>query len=124
MIPDFVIWIVISIVAAIMLAIVIYYIIKIVKMAPEQREEAIIDFLVGLVTTVELAYKEHGKGSEKLKDVEEAFNKKAPWFLKILLAITKTSSLDELIEKALAKVKEAFEKKQEELDKDNDKVDE
>ena len=124
MIPDWIIWVVIGVVAAIVLAIVIYYIVKIIKMAPEQREEFIIDFLVGLVTAAELAYEEHGKGSEKLKDVEEAFNKKAPWFLKILLAVTKTSSLDDLIEKALAKVKEAFEKKQEELDKDNDKANE
>lgn len=124
MIPNFVIWIVIGIVAAIVLAVVIYYIVKIVKMAPEQREEAIIDFLVGLVTTAELAYKEHGKGSEKLKDVENAFNETAPWFLKIVLALTKSTSLDDCIEKALAKVKEAFEKKQEELNKDNDKVDE
>lgn len=88
-------------------------------MSPEEREEFIVDFLVGLVTAAELAYEEHGKGSEKLKDVEEAFNKKAPWFLKILLAVTKTSSLDDLIEKALTKAKEAFEKKQEQLDNDD-----
>ena len=119
MIPDFVIWIVIGIVAAIVLAIIIYYIIKVAKMSPEEREEFIVDFLVGLVTAAELAYEEHGKGSEKLKDVEEAFNKKAPWFLKILLAVTKTSSLDDLIEKALTKAKDAFEKKQEQLDNDN-----
>ena len=119
MIPDFVIWVVIGIVAAIVLAIVIYYIIKVAKMSPEEREEFIVDFLVGLVTAAELAYEEHGKGSEKLKDVEEAFNKKAPWFLKILLAVTKTSSLDDLIEKALTKAKDAFEKKQEQLDNDN-----
>ena len=116
---DWIIWVVIGVVAAIVLAIVIYYIVKIVKMTPEQREEFIIDFLVGLVTAAELAYEEHGKGSEKLKDVEEAFNKKAPWFLKLLLLITKTSSLDDLIEKALTKAKDAFEKKQEQLDNDN-----
>ena len=119
MLPDWVIWVVIGIVAAIVLTIVIYYIIKVAKMPPEEREEFIVDFLVGLVTAAELAYEEHGKGSEKLKDVEEAFNKKAPWFLKILLAVTKTSSLDDLIEKALTKAKDAFEKKQEQLDNDN-----
>ena len=117
--PDWIIWVVIGVVAAIVLAIVIYYIVKVAKMSPEEREEFIVDFLVGLVTAAELAYEEHGKGSEKLKDVEEAFNKKAPWFLKLLLAITKTSSLDDLIEKALTKAKDAFEKKQEQLDNDN-----
>lgn len=117
--PDWVIWVVIGIVAAIVVAFIVYYIIKLAKMTPEQREEAIIDFLVGLVTTAELAYKEHGKGSEKLKDVENAFKEKAPWFLKIILALTKTASLNDCIEKALTKAKEAFEKKQEQLDNDD-----
>ena len=39
---------------------------------------------------------------------KEYFKKKAPWFLKILFAITGKDSLDDLIEEALKAVKENF----------------
>ena len=71
-------------------------------------KELIINFLCGLITTAEKAFEEGGKGAEKLKMVEEAFNKTAPWFLKILLASAGVGSLQELIEIALKRLKKTW----------------
>lgn len=106
--PDYVVWIIIGVIALIVLSILIYLIVKICKLPPEERKELIINFLVGLVTTAENAYVEHGMGKEKIKDVEEAFKRTAPWFLKLLLFVTQTANLNELIEKALEKAKETW----------------
>ena len=108
MIPDYVVWIIVGIICLIALAFVIYNIVKICKMPADERKELIISFLIGLVTNAEQAYTEHGMGKEKIKEVEEAFKRTAPWFLKILLIVTSSANLNELIEKALTKVKETW----------------
>lgn len=105
---DWVVWVIIGIVGVGALAALIALIVKICKMPPEERKELITQFLVGLVTAAEQAYEEHGKGSEKLKDVEEAFNRTAPWFLKLLLLVTGSADLNELIEKALDRAKKTW----------------
>lgn len=113
MIPDWVVWVIVGIIAAAVLALAIYYIVKIAKMPVEERKETIINFLVGLVTAAENLYVEHGMGKEKIKQVEEAFNRTAPWFLKTLLLVTSSADLDDLIEKALIKAKETWGKTEE-----------
>lgn len=105
---DWLVWVIIGIVAAAILGVAIYYVVKVCKMSPDKRKEVIVNFLVGLVTAAELAYNEAGKGSEKLKEVEEAFKKTAPWFLKLLFKVTKCNNIDELIEIALTKAKETW----------------
>ena len=103
--PEWVIWTVVGIVAAIVLAILVCFVIKFFKMQPEDRKELIIQFLIGLVTTAEALYTESDKGKEKVAWVEEQFNATAPWFLKLVLMFTKTANLNELTEKALEKAK-------------------
>lgn len=103
--PEWIIWTVIGVVAAIVLAILVYFVIKFFKMQPEDRKELIIQFLIGLVTTAEALYTESGKGKEKVAWVEGQFNATAPWFLKLVLMFTKTANLNELVEKALEKAK-------------------
>lgn len=120
MVPTWLIWTIIGIVAAIVLAVIIYFIVKIVKMKPEERKEVIMNFLMGLVTTAENLYVEHGMGKEKIEEVQKAFEQTAPWFLKILLAVTKSADLNDLIEQALTKVKETWGKQEE--DEATDKV--
>ena len=109
---DWIVWVIIGIVAAIVLAVVIYFIVKIVKMSPEQRKKVIMNFLMGLVTTAENLYVEHGMGKEKIEEVQKAFKQTAPWFLKILLVVTKSADLNDLIERALTKVKETWGKQE------------
>lgn len=101
-------WIALGIAIAGALAALIAFIIKICKMTPEEREEAIIDFLLGLVTVAENTFVEQGMGAEKLQQVEQQFKQKAPFIYKILLRLTKTDNLQGLIEKALTKAKDTW----------------
>ena len=102
-------WIIIGVVGAAVLAFIIYWIIKICKMKPEDRKKLLLTYLKGLVA---MAEKEigAGHGDAKLQEVEDYFAKHAGWFLKILLLISGKDSLKDLIEQALKEVKESFEK--------------
>ena len=103
--PEWIIWTIIGIAAAIILALVVCFVIKFIKMKPEERKELIIQFLIGLVSIAETEIIGSQKGKEKIDWVEEQFNKTAPWFLKLVLSLTKTADLNDLIEKALEKAK-------------------
>jgi F0F1-type ATP synthase assembly protein I len=98
-------WVVIAIVALAVVALLVWFCIKFFKMTPADRKELIVQFLVGLVTLAENTIVGSGKGQEKLAWVEQQFNATAPWFLKIVLLLTKTANLQELIELALEKAK-------------------
>lgn len=109
MVPDFVVWIIIGVVAAGLLAALIVWLIKFFRKTPQERKEIVINFLIGLVTMAEEEFKdEHGKGAEKLKMVEEAFNRVAPWALKLMLKFSGAKDLRELIEMALAQAKKTW----------------
>lgn len=102
---EIVTWVIIGIAAAILLAVGIYYIVKFFRLTPQERVELLIQFLIGLVSEAEVLFDEGGAGEEKLKWVEEQFNKTAPWFLKIVLKLTKATSLADLVRQALEKAK-------------------
>ena len=102
---DIIVWIIIGIVGLIAVAALVWFIIKFVKMKPEEREEIIVQILIGLVTAAEGYFQGEGRGAEKIAWVQEEFNKTAPWFVKIILTLTKTASFEELVKKALEKAK-------------------
>lgn len=107
--PDWVVWVIIGVVAAGLLAALIVWLIKFFRKTPQERKEIVINFLIGLVTMAEEEFKdEHGKGAEKLKMVEEAFNRVAPWALKLMLKFSGAKDLRELIEMALAQAKKTW----------------
>ena len=103
--PEVIIWIVIGLVCVAAIAALVLFIIKFTKMKPEEREEIIVQILVGLVTVAENYFEGEGRGAEKIAWVEEQFNKTAPWFVKIVLKLTKTADFNELVKKALEKAK-------------------
>jgi F0F1-type ATP synthase assembly protein I len=103
--PEIIIWIIIGIVGLIAIAALTWFIIKLVKMKPEEREEVIIQILIGLVTAAENYFVGEGRGQEKIAWVQEQFNKTAPWFVKIVLMVTKTADFNELVKKALEQAK-------------------
>ena len=107
---DITMWIIIGAVCAAILAFVIYLIVRICKMKPEKRKELLLNFLKGAVVAAE-EYIGSGHGDEKLQYVEDYFNKNAPWFLKILFAISGQNDLKSLIEEALDAVEGSFGKK-------------
>lgn len=103
--PEWVIWLVVGIVAVIVAALLVHFIIKFFKMKPEERNELIVQFLIGLVSIAETEIVGSQKGVEKIAWVEEQFNKTAPWFLKIVLSLTKQANLNDLISIAVKKAK-------------------
>ena len=107
---DIIMWVIIGIVCAAILTFAIYLIVRICKMKPEERRELLLNFLKGAVVAAE-EYIGSGHGDEKLQYVEEYFKKKAPWFLKILFAISGQNNLKSLIEEALDAVEGSFGKK-------------
>lgn len=107
---DITMWIIIGVVCAAILAFAIYLIVRICKMKPEKRKELLLNFLKGAVVAAE-EYIGSGHGDEKLQYVEDYFNKNAPWFLKILFAISGQNDLKSLIEEALDAVEGSFGKK-------------
>ena len=102
---EIIVWIVIGLIALVAIAALIMLIIRIAKMKPEEREELIIQILVGLVTAAENYFVGEGRGQEKIAWVQEQFNKTAPWFVKIILMVTKTADFNDLVQKALKKAK-------------------
>ena len=104
---DIVMWIIIGVVGAAILAFVIYYIVKLCKMTPEERKKTLVTWLKGAVALAEEEIGS-GHGEEKLAEVEAYFKKNAPWFLKILFLFSGAESLQELIEEALTGVKNSF----------------
>lgn len=107
---DIVMWVIIGIVCAAILSFVIYLIVRICKMKPEERKELLLNFLKGAVVAAE-EYIGSGHGDEKLQYVEDYFNKNAPWFLKVLFVISGQDTLKGLIEEALDAVETSFGKK-------------
>jgi hypothetical protein len=100
-------WITIGIIAMCIIGYVIYQIIKIVKMSPEERKEKLITYLKGVVAFIERELGA-GNGPVKLEQVEKYFEKNASWFLKTILMITGKDNLRDLIEMALKEIKEDF----------------
>ena len=103
--PEWVIWLVVGIVTVIVAALLVHFVIKFFKMKPEERKELIVQFLIGLVSIAETEIVGSQKGVEKIAWVEEQFNKTAPWFLKIVLSLTKQANLNDLISIAVKKAK-------------------
>lgn len=114
---DVVFWVLIGIVGGAALGFIIYYIIKIAKMTPEERKKLLVDWLV---TAVNLAESElgSGHGEEKLAEAEAYFKKKAPWLLKIIYAISGGDNLKDLIEAALDSIETNFGKKKDQSTKE------
>ena len=104
-IMNVVVWVIIGLVALIAVACIVMFIIKISKMKPEEREDLIIQVLIGLVTAAENYFVGEGRGDEKIAWVQEEFEKRAPWFVKLVLAVTKTADFNELVDKALTAAK-------------------
>lgn len=107
--PDWVVWVIVGVVAAGLLVALVLWLIKFFRKTPEERKQIVINFLIGLVTVAEDAFKdERGKGAEKLKMVEDAFNRVAPWALKLMLKFSGAKDLRELVELALEQAKKTW----------------
>ena len=102
---EIIVWIIVGLVTLVAIAALVMLIVRITKMKPEEREELIVQVLIGLVTAAENYFIGEGRGQEKIAWVQEQFNKTAPWFVKAVLMVTKTADFNELVKKALEQAK-------------------
>ena len=109
---DILAYVLIGLIAAAIVGVVVFLVVKLAKMSKEDRKAYLVTYLKGIVA---LAEKEigAGHGADKLAMVEDYFNKKAPVFVKIVLTVFGAQNLRELIEIALKEIKESFEKENE-----------
>ena len=80
------------------------------SMSKEERVAELVTYLKGIVALIEREYVGSGRGQEKLAAVKQYFNERAPATLKLMLKSIGFSDVGVLIEKALAELKQAFEK--------------
>ena len=99
-------WIIIAIIAAIVVVVGAFYIMKIIKMSPEERKQLLIDWVMGAIVAAQNNFTEDGHNAEKFAQVEQYFKSKAPMLYKIILKITKGTNLKDVIETALTTIKE------------------
>ncbi len=99
----------IVVIAAIIIAAVIF-LIKILKMKPEERTKLLKTYLKGAIAWAEQEFAGSGRGAEKIEAVEKYFKEHASWLLKIVLKLSGKENLRELIEEGLKELKENFEK--------------
>lgn len=104
---NIIVYVVLGVICVAALIFLIVNVIKFSKMSKEEKKELLITYLKGLVAYAEKQLGS-GKGAEKLKLVEDAFNKKAPFIYKLLLKAVGAKDLKDLIETALAEVKRDF----------------
>lgn len=107
---DWLSWIILGLIALGGIAILIWKIIEVIKMTPDERKETIQQWLVSAVVAAEDAIKESGAGQKKMEMAMDYFKTNAPFAYKIMMRFTKDVSLQELIDKALEMVKANFEK--------------
>lgn len=106
-------WIIVGVVAIAAVALAIIFIIKLVKATPEKRKEMLLDFLIKIVTAAKDEL-ENEDVEQQIEKVESEFNEKASWLLKLILFITSSANLQELIKDALNAVLAAGNASQEE----------
>lgn len=95
------------IVCALGIGYIVYKVVKIAAMTPENRKKTILTYLMGLVSAAEDEIGA-GHGADKLEYVEDYFKSKAPTTYRIILRFIGKQNLKNLIEDALDTVKMAF----------------
>lgn len=103
-------YVVIGLIALAVLVFVVIWIAKFCKMSKEEKIKLVKTYLKGLVALAEQEIVGTKRGQERLKMVEELFQKKAPMVYKITLLLLGKDNLIQLIEDALKEIKVAFEK--------------
>ena len=83
-------------------------IVKLFKMPKEEREKVIKTYLKGVIMLAEEEIIGTKRGEERLAMVEEYFNKNAPLTYRIILFLLGKDNLKNLIEDALAEIKEVL----------------
>lgn len=103
-----VLYISLGIICLCLIAALIVKIVKLFKMPKEEREKVIKTYLKGIIMLAEEEIVGTKRGEERLAMVEEYFNKNAPLTYRIILFLLGKDNLKNLIEDALAEIKEVL----------------
>ena len=103
-----VLYISLGIICLCLITALIVKIVKICKMPKEEREKVIKTYLKGVIMLAEEEIIGTKRGEERLAMVEEYFNKNAPLTYRIILFLLGKDNLKNLIEDALAEIKEVL----------------
>lgn len=103
-----VLYISLGIVCLCLITALIVKIVKLCKMPKEEREKVIKTYLKGIIMLAEEEIIGTKRGEERLAMVEEYFNKNAPLTYRIILFLLGKDNLKNLIEDALAEIKETL----------------
>ena len=104
---DIIMWVIIGVVLAGILAFIIYQIVRVCRLSKEDRKRQIIEWLKTAIIALEQELKSES-AEEEIAQIEDYFNKHAPWFLKLLFILTTQTSLEDLIKDALKEVEETL----------------
>ncbi len=107
-IDKMILYIVIGILCVSLITFLIIKIVKFAKMSKEEKTKLLKTYLKGIISLAEQEVVGNKKGEEKLKMVEDYFNKKAPKVYKIVLLLLGKDNLKQLIEDSLKEIKESF----------------
>ena len=103
-----VLYISLGIICLCLITALIVKIVKLFKMPKEEREKVIKTYLKGVIMLAEAEIVGTERGEERLAMVEEYFNKNAPLTYRIILFLLGKDNLKNLIEDALAEIKEVL----------------
>lgn len=99
------------IIGAFCIFLITFLVIKIVKFAKMSKDEKIKllkTYLKGIISLAEQEIVGDKRGDERLKMVEDYFNKKAPKVYKIVLLLLGKDNLKQFIESSLEEIKQSF----------------
>lgn len=103
-----VLYISLGIICLCLITALIVKIVKLCKMPKEEREKVIKTYLKGIIMLAEEEIVGTKRGEERLAMVEEYFDKNAPLMYRIILFLLGKDNLKNLIEDALAEIKETL----------------
>ncbi len=103
-----VLYISLGIICLCLITALIVKIVKLCKMPKEEREKVIKTYLKGIIMLAEEEIVGTKRGEERLAMVEEYFDKNAPLTYRIILFLLGKDNLKNLIEDALAEIKEVL----------------
>ena len=106
---NIVLYLVIAAIVIVSIGYLVYKFIKFLKLSNEDKRETIIIYLKGLVSMAEEKIGS-GNGKKKMEEVEKYFNEKAPFIYKAILKVIGVENFSDLVEEALKRVKDSFEK--------------
>lgn len=107
-IDKIVLYVIIGVFCIFLITFLVIKIVKFAKMSKDEKIKLLKTYLKGIISLAEQEIVGDKRGDERLKMVEDYFNKKAPKVYKIVLLLLGKDNLKQFIESSLEEVKQSF----------------